>query len=85
MLPTDATFDQCMEAIVALNDPDARQITNQWHDIANRDAVDQARLFALYGVDYQDTSAFDIVINTDGKQPAAVQAEILAAMANRPA
>ena len=54
VLPGDATLEQCMKAIVALNDPDANKIASQWRDIAHRDDVDQARLLDLYAVDYQD-------------------------------
>jgi cytidylate kinase len=82
-LPADATLEQAMQAIVALDDPDANKIASMWKDIAKRDDVDKARLFELYGVDYQDRSAFDVVVTTDGKQPADVQAEILAAVQAR--
>lgn len=83
VLPANATLEACMKAIVALNDPDANKIASQWQDIAHRDDVDKARLLDLYGVDYQDRSAFDVVVSTDGKQPADVQAEILAAVQAR--
>lgn len=79
-LPADATLAQAMQAIVALDDPDANKIASLWHDIAKRDDVDKARLLDLYGVDYQDRSAFDVVVVTDGKNPYQVQAEILAAV-----
>jgi cytidylate kinase len=82
-LPSDATLEQAMQAIVALDDPDANKIASMWKDIAKRDDVDKARLLDLYGVDYQDRSAFDVVVSTDGKQPADVQAEILAAVRAR--
>lgn len=84
-LAPDATLEQAMQAIVALDDPDANKIASMWQDIAKRDDVDKARLFDLYGVDYQDRSAFDVVVVTDGKQPAEVQAEILAAVQARTA
>jgi len=84
-LPPDATLAQAMQAIVALDDPDANKIASLWRDIAKRDDVDKARLLELYGVDYQDRSAFDVVVTTDGKQPADVQAEILAAIQARTA
>lgn len=84
-LAPDATLEQAMQAIVALNDPDANKIASLWKDIAKRDDVDKARLLELYGVDYQDRSAFDVVVSTDGKQPADVQAEILAAVQARTA
>ena len=84
-LPPDATLEQAMHAIVGLNDPEANKIASLWKDIAKRDDVDKARLLELYGVDYQDRSAFDVVVSTDGKQPADVQAEILAAVQARTA
>lgn len=84
-LPANATLEQAMQAIVALDDPDANKIASMWRDIAKRDDVDKARLLELYGVDYQDRSAFDVVVSTEGKQPAQVQAEILAAVQARTA
>jgi cytidylate kinase len=34
-------------------------------------------------VDYQDPSAFDVVVNTDGKTPTQVAAEVVAAVKSR--
>ena len=51
--------------------------------IASRDQNDKARLMALYGVDYQDRSVFDVVIDTTGKTPDEVQAAILQAVRDR--
>lgn len=76
----DASLEEALAAVVALGDPEASTIASSMKDIAHRDDVDHARLQKLYDVSYQDRSAFDVVITTDGKTPAAVQAEILAAV-----
>ncbi len=75
-----ATLEEAMAAVVALGDPDLSTLAARMKDIAHRDDVDHARLEKLYGVDYQDRSAFDVVIVTDGKTPEQVQAEVLAAV-----
>ena len=49
-------------------------------DIAGRDENDKSRLLSLYGVNYQDRSAFDVVIDTNGKSPDQVKHEILTAV-----
>ena len=72
----DATLEEAMAAIVALGDPEASKLAASMKDIAHRDDVDHTRLRKLYDVDYQDRSSFDVVIVTDGKTPAEVQAEI---------
>lgn len=79
-IPADATLEQALAAVVAMGDPDASKIATSMKDIAHRDDVDHARLKKLYDVNYQDRSAFDVVILTDGKTPEQVQAEILAAV-----
>jgi cytidylate kinase len=79
-LPPEATLEEALAAVVALGDPEASPIATRMKDIANRDHVDHARLKGLYGVDYQDRSAFDVVIVTDKKAPAEVQREILDAV-----
>jgi cytidylate kinase len=38
-----------------------------------------------HGVDYQDRTAFDVVIDTNGKTPAEVKAAILAAVEHKTA
>lgn len=53
--------------------------------IAGRDDNDKTRLLALYGVNYQDRSAFDVVVDTNGKTPAQVKQAILAAVAKKTA
>lgn len=76
----DASLEEALAAVLALGDPEASTIAASMKDIARRDDVDHARLQKLYDVSYQDRSAFDVVIVTDGKTPEAVQAEILAAV-----
>ena len=78
-----ATLEEALAAVVALGDPDASKLASSMKDIAHRDDVDHARLEKLYAVDYQDRSSFDVVVVTDGKTPAEVQAEILAAIRAR--
>ena len=52
-------------------------------EVGARDEVDRKRLLSLYGLDYQDPSAFDVVISTDGKTPTQVSAEVIAAVKAR--
>jgi cytidylate kinase len=49
--------------------------------IAGRDDNDKTRLLSLYGVNYQDRGAFDVVVDTNGKTPAQVKQAILDAVA----
>ncbi|MDP2343384.1 MAG: hypothetical protein Q8O67_20670 [Deltaproteobacteria bacterium] len=51
--------------------------------IAGRDDNDKTRLLSLYGVNYQDRSAFDVVVDTNGKTPAQVKQAILDAVAKK--
>jgi cytidylate kinase len=53
--------------------------------IAGRDSNDKSRLLSLYGVDYQDRGAFDVVVDTNGKTPAQVKQAILDAVAAKTA
>ena len=53
--------------------------------IAGRDDNDKTRLLSLYGVNYQDRSAFDVVVDTNGKSPAQVKQAILDAVAAKTA
>lgn len=53
--------------------------------IAGRDDNDKSRLLSLYGVNYQDRSAFDVVVDTNGKTPAQVKQAILDAVAKKSA
>ena len=52
-------------------------------EVGARDEVDRKRLLSLYGLDYQDPSAFDVVISTDGKTPQQVTSEVIAAVKAR--
>jgi len=51
--------------------------------IAGRDDNDKTRLLSLYGVNYQDRGAFDVVVDTNGKTPAEVKQAILDAVARK--
>jgi cytidylate kinase len=51
--------------------------------IAGRDDNDKTRLLSLYGVNYQDRGAFDVVVDTNGKTPAQVKQAILDAVAKK--
>ena len=65
-----ATLEQALAALVALGDPEASAIASKMGDIARRDEVDRGRMHALYGVDFQDQCAFDVVLDTTGRSPA---------------
>ena len=77
----DADLEACLRALGAIDDPAAQQVAANFKDIAGRDATDLTRLRTLYGVDYQDSSSFDIVIDTTGKSPAELQVELEATLA----
>ncbi len=53
--------------------------------IAGRDDNDKTRLLSLYGVNYQDRSAFDVVVDTNGKTPDQVKQAILDAVSQKTA
>jgi cytidylate kinase len=79
-----ASLEDVLRAIVALGDREVNaKLAPLVDGIGERDAVDRERLLALYGVDYQDASAFDVVISTDGKSQEQVQDEISRALAQR--
>lgn len=80
----DATLEDALDAIVALGDGEiTAKLAPLVGAVGERDAVDRQRLLSLYGVDYQDASAFDVVVSTDGKTPQQVQDEIWRAVQQR--
>lgn len=86
-LPDNVTLGSALQAIVdgfakrggaAVAGLDA--LAAKVAGIAGRDDNDKTRLLSLYGVNYQDRSAFDVVVDTNGKTPDQVKAAILAAV-----
>ena len=71
---------ECLQALVDAKVPGLSSLADKVKGIAGRDENDKTRLLALYGVDYQDRSAFDVVVDTNGKTPDDVKATILAAV-----
>ncbi len=72
----DADLEACLRALGKIDDPAAQQVAANFAEIAGRDSTDLGRLKALYGVDYQDASSFDLILDTTGKTPAELQAEL---------
>jgi cytidylate kinase len=70
----------CLQKLVDANIAGLDQLAAKVKGIAGRDENDKSRLLGLYGVDYQDRSTFDVVVDTNGKSPAEVKAAILAAV-----
>jgi cytidylate kinase len=70
----------CLQALVDAKVPGLDALAAKVKGIAGRDENDKTRLLSLYGVDYQDRSAFDVVVDTNGKTPDEVKAAILAAV-----
>ncbi|MCC6808193.1 MAG: AAA family ATPase [Deltaproteobacteria bacterium] len=77
-VPKSATFIEALEALGKIDDADAKAVAAKAQDIAGRDVTDLKRLKLLYGVNYQDTSSFDLVVDTTGKTPEQIQDEIKA-------
>lgn len=73
-------LEQCLQTLVDAKVPGLAPLAQKVAGIAGRDVNDKSRLLSLYGVDYQDRSAFDVVVDTNGKSPAEVKAAILAAV-----
>ena len=53
----------------------------QLRDNTHRDEDDRQRYLELYGFDYRDPAGYDLIIDTDGKQPPEVRDEILRQLA----
>lgn len=79
-LTDDVGLADCLNALVDAHIPGLDTLAAKVAGIAGRDVNDKSRLLGLYGVDYQDRTAFDVVIDTNGKTPAEVKAAILAAV-----
>jgi cytidylate kinase len=74
------TLGACLQALVDAKVPGLSALADKVKGIAGRDENDASRLLALYGVNYQDRSAFDVVVDTNGKTPDEVKSTILAAV-----
>jgi cytidylate kinase len=79
-LTDDVGLADCLNTLVDAHIPGLDALAAKVAGIAGRDVNDKSRLLGLYGVDYQDRTAFDVVIDTNGKTPAEVKAAILAAV-----
>ena len=84
-LSDDVGLGDCLNMLVQANIPGLDSLSAKISGIAGRDVNDKSRLLGLYGVDYQDRSAFDIVIDTNGKTPDQVKDAILAAVREKTA
>ncbi|MCC7074702.1 MAG: hypothetical protein IT383_25560 [Deltaproteobacteria bacterium] len=83
IIPKTATLEEAL-TLAAAADPEVKaKIGPIIDEVGARDEVDRKRLLSLYGVDYQDPSAFDVVVSTDGKTPQQVTAEVIAAVKAR--
>ncbi len=72
-----ADLTACLAALAPIDDPVARAVTTRFQDVAERDERDRCRLRGVYGIDYRDTSIFDLIIDTSDKKASEVQAAIL--------
>lgn len=84
-LSDDVGLGDCLNMLVQANIPGLDSLSAKISGIAGRDVNDKSRLLGLYGVDYQDRSAFDVVVDTNGKTPDQVKAAILAAVQEKTA
>jgi cytidylate kinase len=84
-LTDDVGLADCLNTLVGAQIPGLDALAAKVAGIAGRDVNDKSRLLGLYGVDYQDRTAFDVVIDTNGKTPAEVKAAILAAVEHKTA
>lgn len=83
IIPKTATLEEAL-TLAASADPAVKaKVGPLINEVGARDEVDRKRLLSLYGLDYQDPSAFDVVISTDGKTPPQVAAEVVAAVKAR--
>jgi cytidylate kinase len=73
----DATFEQIVRRLAASPEPGVLGVAEQLRFAAARDANDQARIRAIYGVDYTDISVFDARIDTSRGSPAATADAII--------
>jgi cytidylate kinase len=75
-VPADADLRACLAVISSIEHDAAKKVAANFHEIAGRDDTDFERLRTLYGVDYRETSSFDLVLETTGKTLAELQAEL---------
>lgn len=83
IIPKTATLEEALTLAASADASVKAKVGPLIDKVGARDEVDRKRLLSLYGVDYQDPSAFDVVINTDGKTPTQVAAEVVAAVKAR--
>ncbi len=76
---------ECLQKLVDAKISGLDAMAQKVKGIAGRDENDKTRLMSLYGVDYQDRSAFDVVVDTNGKTPDQVKAAILEAVQKKTA
>ena len=69
------------EAVAALKLEGATDAAAQLRDNTRRDEDDRQRYLELYGFDYRDPAGYDLIVDTDGKQPPDVRDEILQRLA----
>jgi hypothetical protein len=69
-----------IELLAASADPKVAALADKLRLAGGRDAEDHTRLRALYGIDYRDRAAYDLVVDTDGKTPEQVLAEVITAL-----
>lgn len=77
VLPPDADFEASIAALAALDHPRVRELAETMASAASRDREDRARLRALYGFDYADTSVFDARLDTTTSEASATTLRIL--------
>lgn len=83
VIPKSATLEEALMLAAAADAEVKAKIGPIIDEVGARDEVDRKRLLGLYGVDYQDPSAFDVVVSTDGKTPQQVTAEVIDAVKAR--
>ena len=75
------TLAALAEAVAALKLEGAADVAAQLRDNTRRDDDDRQRYLELYGFDYRDPAGYDLIVDTDGKQPPDVRDEILQQLA----
>jgi cytidylate kinase len=82
-VPLAVALQKLVDGLRAVGVPGLDVLAAKVSGIAGRDDNDKTRLLSLYGVNYQDRSAFDVVVDTNGKTPAQVKQAILDAVAKK--
>lgn len=67
-IPEGVDFERAVAILLALRDPRVAPFAEAMERTATRDRDDRARLAALYGFDYGDTSIFDTVFDTSATE-----------------